>query len=77
MGVKEENPLLQIARLILFPKITGSFEIKRPEKYGGNVEYDSYESLERAYLSKELHPMDLKKSVIDYLVEIISEIRSV
>jgi len=77
VGVKEENPLLQIARLILFPKITGAFQVKRPEKYGGNVEFDSYESLERAYLSKELHPMDLKKSVIDYLVDIISEIRSV
>ena len=77
MGVKEENPLLQIARLILFPKITGAFEIKRSEKYGGNVEFDSYDSLERAYLSKEVHPMDLKKSVIDYLVEIISEIRSI
>jgi len=77
VGVKEENPLLQIARLILFPKINGIFEIKRPEKYGGNVEYDSYDSLERAYLSKELRPMDLMKSVIDYLDEIISEIRSV
>ncbi|KYC51899.1 MAG: Tyrosine--tRNA ligase [Candidatus Methanofastidiosum methylothiophilum] len=76
VGVKEENPLLQIARLILFPKITGPFQIKRPEKYGGNVEYDSYDSLERAYLTKELHPMDLKKSVIDYLVEIITDIRS-
>ncbi len=75
LGVKEENALLQIARLILFPKITGPFEIKRLEKYGGNVEFDSYDSLERAYLDKEVHPMDLKKSVIDYLVEIIGEIR--
>lgn len=77
LGVKEENPLLQIARLILFPKITGPFEIKRSDKYGGNVEFDSYDSLERAYLHKEVHPMDLKKSVIDYLIEIIGEIRQI
>lgn len=77
VGIKEENPLLQITRLILFPKITGAFEIRRPEKYGGNVEFDSYDSFERAYLAKEVHPMDLKKSVVDYLVDIISEIRAI
>lgn len=39
------------------------FVIERPEKYGGNLEYESYEKLEKAFINKKIHPLDLKNSV--------------
>jgi tyrosyl-tRNA synthetase len=74
--VKEvnENPILQIARLIIFPRFE-SIEIKRPEKYGGNMEFEDYKGLEESYSKGDLHPMDLKNAVIEYLEKVIAPIR--
>ncbi len=45
-----------------------SFMIERPEKFGGNVEFSSYEELEKAFVNKEVHPMDLKSALAKELV---------
>lgn len=37
--------------------------IERPVKFGGTVKYKSYESLEKDFVSKKLHPQDLKNAV--------------
>ena len=39
-----ENPVLMLCRYILFPR-NGIMHIERPEKYGGPVDYSSYEEL--------------------------------
>ncbi|MEK6825244.1 MAG: tyrosine--tRNA ligase [Nanoarchaeota archaeon] len=70
----KENPLLQITRLIIFPRIN-KIEIKRPVKFGGNLSINSYEELEKIYSQGDLHPMDLKSSVIEELEKIIAPIR--
>ena len=70
----KDNPVLQIVKLIIFPKFD-SVEIKRPEKFGGNAEFESYEKLEKDYSSGKLHPMDLKNAVTEYLEKIIAPIR--
>ena len=49
--------------------------IERPEKFGGNVSYDDFESLESDFSQKKLHPTDLKQSVGESLVKIVSPIR--
>jgi len=49
--------------------------IERPEKFGGNVSYTNYNQLETDFAEKKLHPGDLKQTVGDYLVKIISPIR--
>lgn len=72
--IAKENPVLQIARLIVFPRIK-EFEVKRAEKYGGNKTYVSYEELESDYVKGNLHPADLKNSVEMYLEQIIKPIR--
>jgi tyrosyl-tRNA synthetase len=36
------------------------FNIERPEKFGGNVSYENYDELEKDFVAKKLHPMDLK-----------------
>jgi len=70
----KENPVLQIAKLIIFPQIE-SMEIKRPEKFGGNLKIKDYSQLEELYSSGKLHPLDLKNSVAQHLNEIIEPIR--
>ena len=69
-----DNPVLQIAKLIIFPKI-GKIEIKRPDKFGGDLKIKDYDELEKLYASGKLHPADLKKAVAGYLEEIIAPIR--
>lgn len=73
-GIAEDNPLLQISRLIIFPTF-GIMEFLRPEKFGGHVDFKNYEALEKAFVEKRLHPMDLKTAVIEYLENIIAPIR--
>lgn len=70
----KDNPVLQIAKLIIFPRID-KLEIKRPAKFGGNLKFEGYEDLEKVYSNGDLHPMDLKNSVIEQLEKIIAPIR--
>jgi len=72
--VADDNPILQIARLIVFPKF-GNIEVKREKKFGGNVKFKGYGDLEKVYSGGKLHPLDLKKTIVEYLEKIIAPIR--
>jgi tyrosyl-tRNA synthetase len=52
-----------------------SFTVKRDKKYGGNIEYNNYESIEKDFVSKKLHPLDLKNSVADEIIKMLNSIR--
>ena len=70
------NPILEICRYIIFPELKENvFIIERPEKYGGNLEFSTFEELESKYI-QGLHPLDLKNSTIHYINNIIEPIRS-
>ncbi|MDO8627158.1 MAG: tyrosine--tRNA ligase, partial [Candidatus Diapherotrites archaeon] len=69
----KENPILQITQLIVFPRIE-SFDVKRPEKFGGNASFANYAELEKAFVEKKLHPMDLKSALTGYLAEILEPV---
>jgi tyrosyl-tRNA synthetase len=71
----QDNPILQIAKSIIFVKFP-AIKIKRPEKFGGNLELKSYEELAESYSQGKIHPLDLKNAVIEYLESIIAPIRS-
>jgi tyrosyl-tRNA synthetase len=71
---EEDNPVLDICRLLLLPR-TGSIEVKRPSKYGGDVVYESYERLLEDYSAKKLHPQDLKNAVGGNLAGILEPVR--
>lgn len=73
-GVAEENPILEYCKYIIFEKFK-TVKIERPEKFGGNLEFDSYEELEKEFSNKKLHPMDLKQSTADYLNKLIEPVR--
>ena len=68
------NPILEMARLILFPR-RGKLMIPRDAKFGGDVVYDSFDALAKAYTSGELHPKDLKAAVIAGLNQELGPVR--
>lgn len=73
-GETDGSPLLEIARSIIFHE-SGGLDVERPDKYGGDVSYGSYEQLEEDFDKGRLHPADLKRTVGDELVRIIAPIR--
>jgi len=73
-NVADENPILEYCRYIIFEKIV-KFDVKRQEKFGGDVSFSTYEELETAFVKGELHPMDLKNSVSFYLNEMLDPVR--
>jgi tyrosyl-tRNA synthetase len=68
------NPILQIAKNVIFHEFNEIY-IARPQKFGGNVTYASYSQLEADFAAGKLHPSDLKQTVADHLIKIISPIR--
>jgi len=70
----EGNPILDYAKHIIFRKLD-KLHIERPSKYGGPIDYYSYEELEKDYLEGKLHPADLKQGVAEALDKLIAPIR--
>ncbi|MBI2595834.1 tyrosine--tRNA ligase [Candidatus Daviesbacteria bacterium] len=62
------NPILDWVKWLIFYNPT-TFTVKRDPKYGSNLTYTSYFDLEKDYVSKNLHPQDLKTAVADWLIE--------
>jgi tyrosyl-tRNA synthetase len=69
------NPVLEIINYVLFHRFD-EFVLERPQKYGGNISYFSYNDLKNDYEQDKIHPMDLKEATVRYLDKIISPIRS-
>ncbi|KAJ3310000.1 Tyrosine--tRNA ligase, cytoplasmic [Blyttiomyces sp. JEL0837] len=80
-GNVEENPILAFAKIVIFPilslaKEKKPFTITRPEKYGGDVSFETYESLYDAFKEKALKPVDLKAGAVDFLNSMLDPIRA-
>ena len=72
--VVKVNPVLEICKFIIFPELLDDvFCIERPEKFGGSLEFSTYEELEKQFIS-ELHPLDLKNATTIYLNQILEPI---
>ncbi|MFA4946493.1 MAG: tyrosine--tRNA ligase [Candidatus Micrarchaeia archaeon] len=69
----EGNPVLALARVVCFRN--GAVRVERPEKFGGNVEYDNYQKIEADYLSGKLHAADLKAAVTAGLDAAVAPVR--
>ena len=59
----ENNPILNLVRLIIFHQFS-EFVIERPTKFGGNITYANYYDVERDFLKRKIHPLDLKKPLL-------------
>ncbi len=70
-GEIEGNPVMDIARWIVVPGITGEIVIHRPEKKGGDLYLKNGDAMIEKFVAKEIHPLDLKQFVSDHLVKIL------
>ena len=69
----EQNPIIEYCKYIIFQKYD-TMTIKRPEKYGGDLEL-TYDELIKKYSSGELFPLDLKNAVAEYLNKMLDPVR--
>jgi tyrosyl-tRNA synthetase len=77
-GEVEDNGVLEYLEYLVFPVLSERGEdlvIERPEEYGGDLVYGSYDDLEADFLSGDLHPADLKPSAAAAISEVIGPIR--
>ena len=87
-GDIKENPILEYCKYIIFEsfdptllKLSGGnfpteFVVERPEKWGGNLSFKTYEELEKTFAEKKLHPQDLKQAVIVLLDKLLQPVRT-
>jgi len=70
----ENNPVIQMFMYHIFPRYS-RIVIEREERYGGDVEYLSYDELKRDYVNGKIHPADLKMAAAKYINELIEPAR--
>ena len=73
-----DNGIMQFIKYVIFPikqdkkqKLT----IERDKKYGGDTSYSDYEQLEKDFVSKKLHPLDVKNTLAKEINILIDPIR--
>lgn len=69
------NPLLDWAKHVVFRGFD-SVTVERKEKFGGDIEFVSYNDLEKAYIEGNLHPLDLKNMMAIYIDKMVDPIRT-
>lgn len=73
-GVLEMNPIVATIRYILFPRL-GKILIRRKEKFGGDIEFDSIKEFEKSYIKQDIHPLDVKQAVSEGLINLLEPAR--
>lgn len=68
------NPVLALFKYHIMPRFD-KITIERPEKFGGDLHYQSYEELESEFACRQLHPMDLKSGASDHINRILEPVR--
>ncbi|MBS3117492.1 tyrosine--tRNA ligase [Candidatus Woesearchaeota archaeon] len=66
-GVVSFNPILDWIKHLVFTSARSSFNVSRPDKFGGDIVYESFLELESDFKRKQVHPLDLKTALADYL----------
>jgi len=77
-GVVEGNGVLAFLKYVLMVCKSDQkkeFIVKRPEKFGGDVSFKTYEDLEKSFVNKKLHPADLKKALAEEVNKLLEPIR--
>jgi len=77
-GEREDNGVLEYLEYLVFPVLDErgeTFVIERPEEYGGDITYETYDDLEADFLSEELHPADLKPAAGAAISEVVAPVR--
>jgi tyrosyl-tRNA synthetase len=78
MGEREDNGVLEYLEYLVFPILDErgeDFVVDRPEEYGGDLTYETYDELESDFLDEELHPADLKPAAAAAISAVIDPVR--
>ncbi|MDD9952863.1 MAG: tyrosine--tRNA ligase [Candidatus Woesearchaeota archaeon] len=78
-GIVEGNGVLAFLRHVFFVMKSDAgeeFVIERPEKFGGNVSFASYDELERAFVDKKIHPMDVKNALAKEITKLLDVVQA-
>ena len=70
----DDNPIFEYIKYLIIPKY-GKFELKRPEKYGGDKIYNTYDEICEDYKKGDLNPGDLKPNVIRFINDMLDPVR--
>ncbi len=74
-GEANFNPVLDWVKHIIFRNEKSVLHVEREKKFGGNMDYASYQDVEMDFLTKKLHPMDLKNAVAEDLIRFLEPAR--
>lgn len=69
-----DNSVLALYKNLVF-KLVSNFILEREEKYGGNLELNSYESLEQYFGNGIISPADLKNNLSNFISNFLKPIR--
>jgi tyrosyl-tRNA synthetase len=75
----KNNWVLMYFKNVVFPvkeKQKKSVTVKRPEKYGGDLAYNSFDALEKDFASGKLHPLDAKKTLAAEINDLLEKVRN-
>ena len=64
------NPVAIWTKMLLFD-LGYKLHIKRPEKWGGDLDIGSWEEFKEIFTSKKLHPMDLKQALAEHVIKLL------
>ena len=74
-GELADNGVLAFLKQVIMPMKedrSAAFVISRPAKYGGDLSFKTYADIERAFVNKELHPLDLKQALAEEIVALLA-----
>ncbi|MDI6738169.1 MAG: tyrosine--tRNA ligase, partial [Nanoarchaeota archaeon] len=72
------NGIMALLQYLIFVMKTDKgekFVVERPEKYGGNLVYETYQAVEDDFVAKKLHPLDLKNAVAKEINNLLKNFR--
>ncbi len=78
-GDIKTNPILEYYKYIIFESFErlgiNEVSVVRPEKFGGNLSFKTYAELEKTFSEKQVHPMDVKNTLVKLLDQLIEPVR--
>jgi len=67
--------LLQYFIMVVKEDKKQKFVVERPKKFGGDIEYYNYKEIEKDFMNKKLHPLDLKNAVAKEINTLLKNFR--
>ncbi len=73
-GQVADNGIIAFVKHVVMPLKADrneAFVVERPEKFGGPLSFNSYSEVEQAFVSGDLHPLDLKTAVTNEINQLL------